>query len=370
MDADKPKDTSRHPPFWCYPLLAAAVFAVSSAAVVFQMMPLVPPITLAAWRLQLTGVLLLPGAAVQGWGMGQDLRRQLVHSGLLLMASGVCLAVHFGCWVWSLKHTSLPHSLLFVSTTPVLLTTLAFLRKQPVSRGEGVGSLLALAGGIMLSYGSASESGGTYVLGDVTALAAAFAMVGYLSAGGVLRQWMPIFIYASPVTLLAAVLLSGTAAIVEGGVSNDGTPHPGIFGWMTSSSHVYYVIYLALVPGIVGHTGFNTLLRHLSPLAVALATQLEPLVGSLLGWVLGMMGPPGPWTWAGGATVFFATVMVTVAGSVRKSGEESKRAASLALVDIFRVDGGRGDDDDDEAAGLLLHTGGSPRRGARYGAGR
>eukprot|EP00959_Pyramimonas_sp_CCMP1952_P458397 9476552-Pyramimonas_sp.AAC.1 len=40
---------------------------------------------------------------------------------LIMLASGLCLAVHFGGWVWGIAHTSLPHSLLFVSATPVLI---------------------------------------------------------------------------------------------------------------------------------------------------------------------------------------------------------------------------------------------------------
>jgi hypothetical protein len=40
------------------------VFAVSSAGAVFKLMGTVPPLSLAAWRLQLTTLLLLPGCAI------------------------------------------------------------------------------------------------------------------------------------------------------------------------------------------------------------------------------------------------------------------------------------------------------------------
>ena len=38
------------------------------------------------------------------------------------------------------------------------------------------------------------------VKGDLASLAAAVAMAGYLSAGAKLREWMPMFLYALPVT--------------------------------------------------------------------------------------------------------------------------------------------------------------------------
>ena len=38
------------------------------------------------------------------------------------------------------------------------------------------------------------------LLGDLSSLCAAFSMIGYLEVGRRLRAWMPIFLYACPVT--------------------------------------------------------------------------------------------------------------------------------------------------------------------------
>lgn len=40
----------------------------------------------------------------------------------------------------------------------------------------------------------------------------------------------------------------------------------GVFGWVASSAYAPWVVYLALGPGLVGHTGFNALLKYLTPL--------------------------------------------------------------------------------------------------------
>lgn len=65
---------------------------------------------------------------------------------VLLSGSGACLALHFGCWVWSLENTSLTHSLVLVSSTPVIMAGGSYLLNQPISRGEISGAMLALAG--------------------------------------------------------------------------------------------------------------------------------------------------------------------------------------------------------------------------------
>jgi drug/metabolite transporter (DMT)-like permease len=52
----------------------------------------------------------------------------------LLVGSGVCLALHFSFWVWSLDHTSLTHSLLFVCSTPVIIALGTLLLRKPITR--------------------------------------------------------------------------------------------------------------------------------------------------------------------------------------------------------------------------------------------
>lgn len=74
--------------------------------------------------------------------------------------------------------------------------------------------------------------------------------------------------------------------------------------------------------------GFNTLLRYLSPLTVALAFQMEPLVGSVIGWAAGVMSPPGALTYGGGALVVVATIFVTIASADRERQEEAGKATA------------------------------------------
>ncbi|KAG2485643.1 hypothetical protein HYH03_015615 [Edaphochlamys debaryana] len=291
-------------------------------------MPEVPALALAAWRLQLTALLLGLGAAAQWRDLPPADRARAASSLPLLAGSGACLGVHFGAWVWGLQHTSLTHSLLMVSATPLLLAALALATGSPMSRGELGGAVLGLAGAVVLSVGASSGSEERVGLpGDLASLLASAVMVGYLSVGRRLRQWMPIFVYAFPVTGIAALGLTAGALLLEP-VSLTGGGSRGVFGWLAAPHYAGWVLYLALGPGIVGHTGFNTLLRYLSPLTVALAFQMEPLVGSLIGWAAGVMAAPGPLTYWGGILVLAATVMVTWASTARERLEREGGAGA------------------------------------------
>lgn len=130
---------------------------MSSAGVVFVMMAEVPPITLAAWRLQLTCVLLGIGAAVQLARLPPAARARIARAAGLLSFSGVCLAFHFGLWVASAQATSLTHSLLFVSATPLFLALISLLLRRPISGGELVGTAVGLAGGVLLATAAAAH---------------------------------------------------------------------------------------------------------------------------------------------------------------------------------------------------------------------
>jgi drug/metabolite transporter (DMT)-like permease len=123
------------------------VFSASSAGVVLTWIGPVPPITLAAWRLQLTGVIAALCAVPQWYQLPAEQRRQFFKDVGWSVFSGSCLALHFGAWVWSLQHTSLAHSVLLVCTAPVILVAAAVLMRQPISPGEIAAAVLAVAGG-------------------------------------------------------------------------------------------------------------------------------------------------------------------------------------------------------------------------------
>ena len=117
--------------------------------------------------------------------------------------------------------------------------------------------------------------------------------------------------------LTVAGLLSGASILAPG--------NAGIVGWL-ESPHAPTVIYLGVVPGILGHTGLNTLLKYLHPLLLTLSLAIEPPVGSVIGWMSGLAQPPGVFTWIGGSILLASTVIVVAAGHRR---EQKDRLQSM-----------------------------------------
>ena len=167
--------------------------------------------------------------------------------------------------------------------------------------------------------------------GDFSGFMTAVFFVGYILIGGHLRQWLPIFLYATPVTGFAALLLS-FSAVFSGQVTLIGSGNTGLFGWL-NMPYLPKVLYLAIVPGIVGHTGFNAVLKWMPALLVTLALTTEPPIGTVMGWTVGLADVPGIWTFSGGSVLLVSTAIVIVAGDRR-----NKAAAAAADINPLKSD--------------------------------
>jgi drug/metabolite transporter (DMT)-like permease len=275
----------------------------------------VTPLLRASWRLQATSIVLLPFFIWQ-------LRNESFHWNWnifwIILGSGICLWIHFGSWVWSLDHTSLAHSLLFVTAHPLIIVSgMALMRMKP-HRWETWGAIIGVFGALIAVQDAGS--GSVTIIGDIAAFIGAIAIVGYLAAGRHLRggRQMPLFLYAFPVTAIAAVLLTIHAVVAENATLGSAVANTSVFGW-SDVSWILLVTYLALGPGLAGHTGINASLRWLPPLVISVSVVMEPLLGSLLGWFLGVQSIPDMWTWMGGPFMIAGTALAIVGTNHRLS---------------------------------------------------
>lgn len=320
-------------PTWVWVLLIAAVCGVSSAGALFQHVGVIPPLLRASWRLQLTSIVLAPFALYQWRGVSAEIKTMYwtKRSWLLIAASGLALAAHFGAWVASLDETSLTHSLLFVTAHPLVIVIgmLVLVNVHPKIRKphdtEIYGALICFLGaGIALLDNGQSQGDQTVtVYGDGLAFLGAVFVVGYIVVGRILRTWMPIFLYAFPVTLIGAVVLIPCSYLFEPKFDKY-----GVMGWIEPEFFIWFLL-LALIAGLLGHTGLNTCLRYISPLVVSTAVTFEPVLGSLIGWLFFDTGIPGRWTWIGGLILMTGLILVVYTSesvSLEKANNESDEA--------------------------------------------
>ena len=136
------------------------------------------------------------------------------------------------------------------------------------------------------------------MLGDAVALLGAVTLGLYYLIGRSLRQRLTVWPYVGLVygSCLVALL---AFAMVQGTHLWPHAPRE----WMLFAG-------IAFGPMLLGHTGFNWLLRYVPAFVVSLAVMAEPVGAALLAWALpGIREVPTPPVMLGGAIVLGGLVM-------------------------------------------------------------
>ena len=297
--------TYERPPAMAWAILAIALFGVSSGGPLLASMD-TPPVLRASWRLWATSIVLLPGFMVQLRRAENEIY-DLRNISMILL-SGFALAIHFAAWTWSLDHTSLAHSLLFVTSHPIVIVSAMFVIERKADPLLICGASLGFMGA-GLALLDASDSGSVTYAGDAAAFLGAVAGAAYLAVGRILRSGskIPLFIYAFPVTTVSAIILTALSASLESTASTIDA-HP--LGWI-GSEYFLTVVALAFGAGLLGHTGLNAALRWLPPIIISVGLLFEPILGSVIGLlVLGTI-EVGFWTVLGGIMMIVGAIILT-----------------------------------------------------------
>ncbi len=100
-----------------YIVLLTGVVSVSFAAVFIRLAD-APPLVIAAYRLTIAAGLLIPVTSARARkSLGRPSRRDI----LLMLLSGLFLALHFALWITSLSYTSIASSVVLVTSHPAFV---------------------------------------------------------------------------------------------------------------------------------------------------------------------------------------------------------------------------------------------------------
>jgi len=289
--------------------LVIGVLAVSTASTFIRLAQTsIPSLAVAAWRLTIASLLLAPLAVTRCRAEWRALSRRQWRWAI---ASGVILAIHFYSWITSLAMTSVAASVVLVTTAPLFVGVLShFVLDERLTLPMIVGLAVALVGSIIIGVGDLS-GGGHQLAGDGLALIGAVAAALYMLIGRSLRARLSLLGYIFPVYGTAALTLMALALL--SGAPLTGYP-PRVWLWL---------VLMALIPQIVGHSSLNWALGHLPATYVSLSVLLEPVGSALLAWLI-LTEPPTSEAIIGGALILAGVVIATL----RKRPAKSKSPIS------------------------------------------
>ncbi len=193
---------------------------------------------------------------------------------ILAAVSGGFLALHFGLWITSLSYTSVATSVVLVTVTPFFVALASyFLFREKVTRRILGGIVISVIGAGVIGWAN-WEIGGRSLAGSLLALGGALAVTGYMVIGRKLRQSMGLLAYAFLAYGFAALFLV-TAAVASGASF---TGYPGM-------TYLWLVL-LAVVPQLLGHSSLNWSLAYVPATMVTVAVLGEPVGATLLAYLV------------------------------------------------------------------------------------
>ncbi|MEJ5313597.1 DMT family transporter [Anaerolinea sp.] len=228
------------------------------------------PFLVASYRLLLASAILFPFFL-------RDLRdypgygwRQLSWTFLPAAA----LAVHFMSWVVGARMTPVANASLIANLTPVAMPFFVWLFFQErVNRVEIFGTFLTLTGLILLT-GFTFRINPEHFRGNLICFGSMLAFAAYLALGrrngGRISLWLymvPLYFFAGLISLITATFWI-----------NPLKPY--------TLSNILYILALAIVPTVGGHTILNYSLKFFRGQVVSVTNLTQPIFATILGYLV------------------------------------------------------------------------------------
>ncbi|PIQ63134.1 MAG: EamA family transporter [Bacteroidetes bacterium CG12_big_fil_rev_8_21_14_0_65_60_17] len=263
-------------PLHVYVVLGMGLLAISVSAILIRYGSEAPGEVLAVWR-TVSASIMLGIPALFGPRSRNEMASFSPREWFLVATSGVFLGLHFVLWISSLYYTSIASASVLVSLSPIFMGIIGYVvLRERLRRIEVFGIFIAIAGTVLLQVvdsGHGSDVATNPVLGNLLALSAAFMVSIYLLIGRVVRQNRSWLAYVAPVygftalTTLVVALLRGVP----------------LLGWPL---YIYALcVAMAVVPQLMGHGALNYAIRWFPAATLGVASLLEPIGASTLGWL-------------------------------------------------------------------------------------
>lgn len=287
-----------------YGALAVGLIAFGFAPILVRFAADTSPFVLVTYRTVFAALFLLPYWFVKRTPTAE--RKIPTRERLQVILAGICLGLHFTCWVASLYYTSVASASVLVTVHPILVILVErFLFKRSFVATTWIGVGLAFAGSVMLGISDSqiAQPFANPLFGNMLALSAAAIFVIYIFIGQRIRQHREWIDYVFPVYAVAAVTCLVLTLLV------------GESLWDISSIGLWAGIGLAVGPQILGHGAMNYAVKFVSPTLLSTLILIEPLLASILALFIFNELPPA----------FSVLAMVTIMAGVGMTWKRSKK---------------------------------------------
>lgn len=277
-------------------LVIVGVLGVSVSGPLIAAFPAVPVLAMALWRnVGATAVLVAPTVVRDP----QVFRRMGRREWIFCSIAGVALAVHFVCFMYAVRLTTVAAATALVCIQGVWIVLFQRIRGMRYSAKVFVGIALSIIGVVVIT-GFDLGQGREAIIGDLLAVAGGMLAGAYTLAGSIARRTMSTGAYTSVCYAITSLVL--LLICLATGEQIWGFDAWGWFG----------IVALTICAQLLGHTALNHVVTVLGPLTVSTLILLEiPGAALIAALMIGQFIPAGTIL---GLVVILAGLVLVVRG--------------------------------------------------------
>ena len=270
----KDQDHTKLPTGRDIPFLISGVLGISASGPIVAK-SLMPVPTMIMWRNFLGGLVMLPFALRRREWQTSAQRNAIKWSAI----SGFLLALHFICFFWAMRMTSVATGMALTATQPIFAALFIKFGGGHIPRRAWSGMFIAFASVLVITGVDLSLSLRSFQ-GDLLAVLGGALAALYMIIGSNVQREISTSTFTT-VCYLSCALTALPVAIIAGydliGFSN--------YEW-------FLLIALVLTAQIMGHTMFNLTLKRVSPAIVGLIVFFEVPASALIAFFWLDQTPP------------------------------------------------------------------------------
>ena len=250
-------------------LLIIALLSVSTSPIVAKMLSGVSAISISFWRMFIGSSILWIYSIINKQGKMKNKKNYL-----RTYLAGILLGIHFALFFGSIKLTLIANATFLGTLAPLFTLILEFIvLKRIFSRKVIFGLILSFFGAIII-LGNAFDISAKYTLGNFLAVGCSLCLaISFLIAEKV-RNSENTIVYTRTLYLSASITL-----LIIAFLTNSSLLGYGLYDY-------YGLIFLGIVPTIIGHNAIYYSVKYVSPTIVAAFPLGEPVLATILAYFI------------------------------------------------------------------------------------
>jgi drug/metabolite transporter (DMT)-like permease len=192
----------------------------------------------------------------------------------LVYLAGASLAMHFIFWFGALKLTSIANTTVLGIVAPAFTLLIEKLVYSKKINALSTISLIIIFIGCIVVQGSDLGKFSGEGLGNIMAIISAVFLGIVFLVGSKARQDTGVLLYTKNLFTVSAVVLLFCSLLLNNPIFN------------YSIDNYFWLFMLGIVPTLIGHTIFSYSIKYVSPTTIASIPLGEPIIASILAFVL------------------------------------------------------------------------------------